>query len=490
MYVIYPFCWIKIANTLSITVHWDRFRNQLCKSYGGDEDDEYIFYHILTKEIKAKDKATEDEKMANMKWNKLMAQREHRQGFYRVLLFNYIHFDELTAQNLLDVLPEIIQKYTETINVEEIKTILNDLDRESLMSAISKPNDKEFAELFKKSRIHPSAIQNTYDFIKQQSQNTKSERNEINYLYIDDIKQCSAINTKIISSKLYDHKSDGTREPTSYFNVNNPEGNGEIPLSWSLIEDVEECDHDQKLYLVKEALKEIDDPELNGLGDTIIESIKNPKLNEKQKQMISSIEMKLQDVLNRMDIKSIFQTDWKPIEGIIEIEQCNTEELIYILKHDSFILTNHKDALMAVQDDIISYFQKQKMTGTKLKALKRNGFANKMVELMNNNSKIRGPTATLFNKLTDFQFRDKHEERRRNKDTFLACFEHYKFTGKEIIKMSAKAFESYATRFAESKQLKESFNRMYPKFRTLQAEMIKAKTQRQGFPLHIYKSVK
>jgi len=124
-----------------------------------------------------------------------------RKEFYRILLFNYVTLDKLTNDNLKIIIPKIIYKHNKEIGKEKIIEILKKYkDGAEFMKLIHKPNVNEFIEKFKRLDINPSELENIYNYIKHQTCTDEEDEDDINYLYIDDIRSCSAtIVTKIVS---------------------------------------------------------------------------------------------------------------------------------------------------------------------------------------------------------------------------------------------------------------------------------------------------
>ena len=99
--------------------------------------------------------------------------------------------------------------------------------------------------------------------------------------------------------------------------------------------------------------------------------------------------------------------------GITEIEQCNTEQLIFILNHDLFIPKKDDKILNEYKDQIIEYFEEHKLDGTMLKeGMDRKTFSQKIADYTDE-KKLKGRMSGFYNKcISKFVVKEKEKEKK------------------------------------------------------------------------------
>ena len=125
---------LHIANNKDID--WKYFKDELCKAYNNENDEQFMFYPVLS--------------------NKLHHSLQKRDQFYHILMHHYLRLNDLNQQNVIHILFNIMHEYNEHITTDNIQRIVNgkNMDGKTLKKLAHEQNGNALKEIFNKLHIN------------------------------------------------------------------------------------------------------------------------------------------------------------------------------------------------------------------------------------------------------------------------------------------------------------------------------------------------
>ena len=118
--------------------------------------------------------------------------------FCEILLFKYITLKRLNIQELKKIISKIIHECIPDTTKEDIDLILWEQNKDKWEKYTNKPNWDGFKELLNESKIDESDMLRAHNFIESLNDTSSDDKYGFDYLYVNDMKHCSAKQMKQI----------------------------------------------------------------------------------------------------------------------------------------------------------------------------------------------------------------------------------------------------------------------------------------------------
>eukprot|EP01084_Bolivina_argentea_P044966 82760_1 len=225
-------------------VDWEHLKNDLCKAYDNINDDQFIFFDILSNQF-------------NYSSNK-------RNDFYRILLFNYLKLLDLNKENIVDIFTNMFRKYDENIERYDVERIVENKNvTNTLKQLINTPNCSKLSSTFSILAIEKSNWIKIHTFLK----------NELQY-DDDNISNDTDNKSDIINKSLTGSSMDTQLKVQSAYKETDKH-----PSSSSINDTLNECNNKDIINALKQHILPVMDIKIDKNNQIISYFIDNIKIN-------------------------------------------------------------------------------------------------------------------------------------------------------------------------------------------------------------------